>query len=985
MTSAGGGLNVNEGTTTVGILALNGSFTKNNNALPITTVNLVGGPRTMDLNGDPTTVTTLNLQNYTLTKAGTGVLDITGAVYPDTSANGTSGSGSLTLNAGTTSIANTATATVNNNDVNNSAVLNVNGALNVTTQMTIATGGKVNLTTSGASLTAATIVNPTADTTFAFTGGTLTVGTFTGDLVQKGGILETAWNAARTATGTYGITAVDGSYTLTGAGMGEIVLDINFSAINGTNFAAPSVGDNRNAALAGIAFDQINVSNVMNFGTLNTDSLLTLNFSGTPGITASTSSLTPGQTYTFTYPLMTFASTDLSGLTLATSGVTTTGTLPAGVTLSSDATGVYLIYTVTATGGGLAGDHYSTAPGNWSDMPWNTGYNAGSGTTGDTSGFDVFIGHAVNVNASAAANSITIQKNGTTSTGALTIDNNFELDVATDVLVESGTTLAVNSAGDGTSGSVGLKVVGTLTNDGTTSIADGKTAKAGRFLGTGTLELGGALELTGSSASTIAELSVTGTNALLKNNDGTLTVTEAGFAADANVLTLDGKGITITKLNLACTTELESSATGSVNFGEINAEGTDCVIRNLSPTYKLLVETLNLPDTKKLTVEGVGDTDTTALNLGGELVMGGTGDLTIADMTSTGGTMTLNDGTTKVTGTLTLDGDFTKTGNALDIGSVNMGTIPADRTMDLAGDDTTVTTFALGGKTLTRSGGTGVLDMGNVTGGGNLDLRAGTTKVSTAGQVDNVRLAGGGMVYGSAGVSNIASNTSVTAVGTTGNSLQLLGTDFTLKTITLGEKVGSSPWSAGNLALSGTGAADLTISNLVGRGSITGGGQITVADTLDFLLSGAYSSTVPFISFDGDFVLNSTVKLDFPTFGEPGVPWDYLLLTAGGLLDGSFDPLDEFVFALGSDPGDLSSYFGGGIPVFASTAMSGWAGGFEIYAAELPSGLYGLGIRGHGNPGDVPEPATWLLLILGVLGGGGGIGMRRYRSKMLAA
>ncbi len=407
--------------------------------------------------------------------------------------------------------------------------------------------------------------------------------------------------------------------------------------------------------------------------------------------------------------------------------INTSGTITLGGALDVDGN-----LTLTAGTLDVSGSNYQiNIAGNWTDT--------GAGSFTERSGTVVFDGTGT-LNSNEAFNHVTINTSGTITLGAA-LDVNGNLTLTAGTLDVSGSNYQINVAGNWTDSGAGVftKRSGTVVFDGTGTLNANDAFNNVTINTSGTITLGGALDIDGNLTLTAGTLDVSGSNYQI-NVAGNWTDTGAGsFTERSGTVVFDGTGT------------LNSNE--AFNHVTINTSGTITLgaALDVNGNLTLTAGTLDVSGSNyQINVAG-NWTDSGAgvfTKRSGTVVFDGTGTLNANDAFNN---VTINtSGTITLGGALDIDGNLTLTAGTLDVSGSNYqinvggnwtdsgsgaftkrsGTVVFDGTGTLNAND------AFNNLTINTSGTItlgGALDID-----GNLTLTAGTLDVSGSNYQINV-------------------------------------------------------------------------------------------------------------------------------------------------------------------------------------------------------------------------------------------------------
>jgi autotransporter-associated beta strand protein len=755
------------------------------------------------------TAATYALNNNTTVNAklGDGTITANGAV----GINGTTGTGSLTVESGVTTLAAASGATsvsVTGGDL----TLTSSGALNSAT--TISTSAGAGLTTGGA--------DQLGDTVAITNGGTLTVGgaDTVGSLNNTGviagsGVLTTADALYTLATGSSisgklgdGTVNVTGDTAFTGTGT-SAAATVNVNAgvltLGGTNLLDSAVVTNfTEIALTG----DDTVGSLINTGTV----------SGTGVLTAATYDLGTGSIISGKLgagAVTVTGDTDITGTAASTTILVNSGVI---LTLSgnnlADTTAVTNNGTLTLNGNDTIGSLVN-----------NEGATLdGAGLTLTAATYELKNNSVVNVNLGAGAITTngTVSLTGLTGTGSLTVKSGVttldNTSFATNVLVEAGSLVLTSNAELNSAATIGIAAAASLTTGGVNQLAN-----TAAVTNNGTFTLG-ASETIGS----------------LVNNGGII----------------DSAGLTLSALTYA----LNDASVINVNLGDgaLTANGI-VTVNGTTGAGSITVESGTTTLTKSAAASDVNVT-------GGNLTLTTTSSLNSATTIDISLGATLNTAADDQLGNaavLTNAGILTLGGNDTVASLINSGTIEsAGLTLTAATsalNDGSVVNANLGDGSITANG---IVAINGTTGTGSLEVQSGTTTLDNTSAANIVLVTGGALTLTANGTLNSAT-TIITNPGTTLTTAadQQLGDSASVLldgALNLGgnETIGDIS-GAGSVAL---GNRTLTISNGAGgdfSGIIDGTGAL-ILTTGDQILSGPNTYTGNTTVSGGTLTLDGT-------------------------------------------------------------------------------------------------------------------------------
>lgn len=810
--------------------AWNGNFTftgTNNLNLGTGNVTLSASPTVTVTGGNLTVGGALGGGNFSLTKAGAGILTLTGNIA--------TGSGGVNASAGTLSLSGVNTYT-GNTTVSSGATLNINSAtaIGAASSILVINGGTID-NTSGSTKTLSNNNAQHWDGDFTFSGtGALNLGT---------GAVTLGANRTLTVNGANALTVGgvidDGAstFSLTKTGTGTLTLTGN-NTYGGTTTV--------NGGTLGLNFSgTTNLANIINFSGNNSGLALG---GGTLLLTGNTSKVN-SQTFNGTT-----VNSGASTITLTQNGATSL-TIALG--------------NITRVAGGTL---------NFSTVTNNTTVMATTGTSNSTGGIIgpwASVGTTTSLNY-AAVNSngriVTAGANGTTAATAGGTNLGSMTNAAVNYSTSANNTLSANRTGN------------TLRYTGGTTTTDISAATANRTLtlnglmnaGTGTLTIkdttpgttGGLIIGTNNELVILGNAQSTVISAPIRNGAaaGSVTFTSVGGAGS---LTLSGSNAYTGGLTLnAGTLNLNNAAaagTGAftINGGAIDATAAGITLNNNAQNWNgdfsfAGTNNLNL-GTGNVTLGGnrVVTTSNGTLTVGGSIIDGannygltkaGAGTLTLTGANTYDGTTTINAGTLQI-------------GAAGTTGSLGAGAIVNNADFVINRTNAVTFTNAISGTGNLTQAGTGTTTLsGNNTYTGATSVTGGVLELSSS-------LALGGGSTGSSGttVSSGATlqlnNAGTVANLTTGGGLTITGTGNN-SVGALNNVSGTSTWAnnitlGGNTTVGNTGTA-LNLGNASPNYPRTLGGLLNPSAPVDTNTIDLGSSTLTFTG-SGTTTVNSRI------------------------------------------------------------------------------------------------------------------------------
>ncbi len=642
----------------------------------------------------------------------------------------------------------------------------------------------------------------------------------------------------------------------------------------------------------------------------------------------------------------------------------------AAVSISSGATLNLAAFTDTVgsltLGGTLAGTGTLTAT-NYTLTGGTANANLGRGMLTQASGTSTLNG---------TSGATTVNING----GTLALGSSNRLADAAAVSVLSGATLNLAAFTD-TVGS--LTLGGTLAGTGTLTAANytltGGTANAN--LGIGTLtQASGSSTLNGTSGATIVNING-GTLALGASNrlDDTAmvsvasgaTLNLAAFTDTVGSLTLGGTLAGTGTLTAASYTLTGGTANANLGTGTLTQASGSSTLNGTSGAATVNVNggTLSLGASNRLadaapvsvaagaTLNLAAFTDTVgSLTLGGTLA--GTGTLTAANYTLTGGTANANLGTgtlTQASGSSTLNGTSGATTVNVNGGTLSLGasnrladaapvSVASGATLNLAAFSDTVGSLALSGTlagtgtltaaSYTLTGGTANANLGT----GTLTQASGSSTLSGTSGAAIVNINGGTLALGAS--ERLASTSAVQIAN--GATLNLANYTQTVGTI---GGTGTLALGTGRLAVGGTNADFAYSGNITGSGDVdkNGTGTFTLASNL--AMTGRLNANAGTTVFSGSTA--GAVQVKGGTLTGNGAIAGNLLISSGAFSPGTTaQPIGAFsAGSLTVSGGNLNIDLGGSAANFASDTIrvNGAAtltGGTVVAQSLKPTGNY---------------------------------------------
>lgn len=889
--------------------------------------------------------------------------------------------------------------TTNLNMGTGAVTMNANRKVTVGGSGTYTIGGAIGQTTSGLALTVANGSTNLITGTLVLSGAN----TYTGGTNVTGGLVKFNSVSAIPATGSIvvgsgGALSVSGAYPTLAGWLSESRLS---SASTGALALVADSSENFDAGTPGYGLLSLGaaVGSTVNYtGTITPASGIdrvgggggTLNLNNTNAITGS-DSLVAGNGGGGTVVLV--QSNDFTGSTTVASGIlqvgngSTTGSINntsnviANGTLAFNHSDTVTFGTAVSGTGGIAqsgtgvliingtSNTYATTSinrgtlrlGATNALPTASALNIGSGTTSgifDMSTFDQTVGSvSFLTTSSSVTNTVTIPAGQTlTVNGAFTVGVANQSGITTKAVMSGGGALTVNNSSANFEVGVANADQNTPQNVASLNITalSAFSANVNEFgVGFGS-QIGSTLLLSNTSNTITANtLQISNSNG---NNAQACVMT---FGTGTNLLNVNTINLGVSKGNATLSFASQTAGSpGTVVIGGKSGGGTNFVIANSNGSA-------------------------TAANLIGLL------DLRGHDATVTAGTVTLatrDTGTGSCTGTIDFDtGTFTV--NTLVLANKNnSGTNTATGILNLSGGAFTVNpggSFTLA----TQSGSGTAVGTLNITGGvftSNADILDGGGAATTT-----ISLKGGTLDLTGHNIGNATNSVDTLTFGN--GTLQNVGQINNGAGLTKGAGNGNN-----TLTLAGTnnytGATNVNSGTLLVTGSITGSTAVNVASGTTLGGTGTIGTTGTAVTVNAGATLAPGTGLGQLNIGTSGIANSVVFSGTSGsnaVLSIEIDANSNASDTLAIDGNlDLSSGFdqltltilNGSVPdgIYTIATYTGTLTG-TFNTVNLPAGYsleYGSGTNSEITLTNIPEPASWAVLLSGVVGV---VGLRRRR------
>jgi len=845
--------------------------------------------------------------------------------------NNSFGSGSISVASSSTIAAGTATLnTTNAVAVAAGQTVTLDTAGNAWTQSG-SVSGNGGVTKVGAGMMSFSGANTYSGTTLV-SGGTLQV---TGSLLGSGTV-TVASGGTLSGTGSVGKTTIQSGGTISAGANGNVgTLSLSSLILNGGGSWNWKMLDASGSA--GVGFDTLGISGLLDLSTLSSDSKFTINLQtlfGTPAVSGSALNFDANVstnwvianygTLTGTFSTNLF-NINSSGFSNSLSG----GTFGIG----TNASGLILSYT-TAFVAGASGE-------------WNSGSGNLSSKTQITNGVSLLLsgtgGSVTNNNAVTSLSGITFVTNAGTYTlsgNAITNGGSGIVNNSTNAQVISNA-ITLGSVQTFTAGGGSLTIAGnigissnalTVSGSNNTTLSGVVSGTAGIVkAGTGTLILSGADTFTGGVTISAGSLLLSGGDNRLWTNSSVSVAAGSSLNLGTNsqqLGSLGGSGTVTGQSSATLTLAPSNSATfeGTITGGQaVAVTGTGAMTLSGSNSYtggttvsgNLVASNVSAlgSSNNSLTITNGG-----TLNLGsqtitqGQVTLGGGtitgGMLSATNVRLQGGTISANLGVTAAvtqsSGTTLLSGSNSFAGGVV----VNGGTLVASNAFALGGGSVAVNEGTLNLSSISQSVGNVNLGNGTITGTGVLTL-ASLTATNTGAALVAESLAGtGGFTQNGTGTTTLTGSNSYTggamvnngtlvasnafALGSTNGALNVAGAALNLGSFN--QRVGSATLTSGSIgngtltASSGvtvTGNSNSTISaTLAGNGGLSksGSGTLNLASALP---SGSVRITGGTMQSSAS-VVGASNKATAVVSVSNGATWENSgLLTIGGSGSGS--------------------------------------------------------------------------------------------------
>ena len=851
------------------------------------------GAQTASMNG-----TSASVGGIAVTSTGTTTLQGgTGAASTLTL-----GTGGITASAGTLVVGGTGTLT-----------LAVSGSQNWTNNsagtMTIGTGTATSTLTTGAAGTSTITLNGTGAVVL---GGNIMDGT------SGNGPLALAISSGSVTLGVGGgVTSnYSGGTTLSGGALELLTAD---ALGNGALTITGGTLDTAGAGGVVTAANAVNINGSFTFGTANNHSLVftgATNISNADTVTVSHLDLTLSSSSSTTFAAGSTLTVAGGGFLIFGSN-TSANTWSAAATNTITVTGSQLEFEL-ANGAVVANNIVNNVSSGLIDN--GTGTTTFSGVISGTGNFD-----HLGAGESLLTGTNTYAKGTAISAGSVQFAKILSMPATGTVTVSSGATLAVNAGGSGewTNGTSGAGTIGGLyagvggqtgsvvtLNSGSavgidTTDATGVFTYSGNItnvgvglakLGTGTLALGGSNSFTGATTLTGGTLQYNGTSAassgsamvingsggtlglnLLNDTTGTFATAGITLSGSNGTLNLDADPLTSASgqtLTLGGAITTTSNATGNV-INVTSANGYNVALGAIS----IVSTTTNTPSSHTLQLNAasglnVSTGTVTYGSFGGELILGGTGTITVAQLNynsnDAAGTV-IGDGTSGNSPTVTFTAGPTSSGRSSGSAAytLNSGVFNITNANIFADPNGSATTLTINGGKIENTSGTAVASAnstGAITLGGNFsfgnstDTGTGSVTIGSSAAIGYIKEAAADVTItlnGGGGLSLIGPLTSTIGTNTlTVNNGSGTGatTAFTISGMNL-----SNASSSGTQTINGTG--NVVITGTITNGGSTAGtvaGSFTTAAAGTLIYSGSGTLTLGGTSsFSGGLNVNS--------------------------------------------------------------------------------------------------------------------------------
>ncbi len=527
----------------------------------------------------------------------------------------------------------------------------------------------------------------------------------------------------------------------------------------------------------------------------------------------------------------------------------------------------------------------------------NLTISGGSALNVTTSGATLDGVNVTGTNATLPVAASTIEVGTTTTTGTvLTLDDGTTITNG-NLIIDTGNTLDIESAGGATLDGVNVTNSGTIQVD-SQLVLDGATINGGTVDDIGTLSVSASSEIENATVNGGGDLTVT--SGTLTLSDVTLdNVTLAGSFTNSETLTIKDtvtlNGATVNggtiddtgTLSVTASSEIENATvdgggdltvtTGTLTLSEVTLDGvtlagsfTNADTLTIDHTVTLNGATINggtIDDTGTLSVTASSKIENATVNGGGDLTVI-TGTLTLSEVTLDGVTLAgsfTNADTLTIDHTVTLNGATINGGTIDDIGTLSVtasseienATVNGGGDLTVTGGTLTLSEVTLDDVTLagsfTNSDTLTVKDTVTLDGatinGGTID-DTGTLSVSASSEIENATVNGGGDLTVTGGT--------LTFSDVTLDNVTLAGSFTNSDTLTIDDTVTLNGATLNGGTIDDIGTLSVSASSEIENATVNGGGDLTVT-TGTLTLS---EVTLDGVTLAGSFTNADTLTID---------------------------------------------------------------------------------------------------------------------------